>query len=146
MSAFHAGKQSKFTNNLVKVKTVLPKCAQLNGVRLRIAHSPCSHPPLNWQCAQQIRGIWPLEELMHAHFGETACGSYQVKKTVDSGGINKVIGVLHAAYDGKRFSAKSGYSFSSFSRIFGKRLIFHRGFYLQVTSSRFVGRKGQKDL
>lgn len=39
MSAFHAGKQSKFTNKIVKVKTVLPKCAQLNGVRLRIAHS-----------------------------------------------------------------------------------------------------------
>ena len=72
MSASHAGKQSKFTNNLVKVKTVLPKCAQLNGVRFRIAHPPCAHPPLKWQCAQQTRGIWHLDELMRAHFGETA--------------------------------------------------------------------------
>ena len=72
MSAFHAGKQSKFTNKIVKVKTVLPKCAQLNGVRLRIAHPPCAHPPLKWQCAQQTRGILHLDELMRAHFGETA--------------------------------------------------------------------------
>lgn len=27
MSAFHAGKQSKFTNKIVKVKTVLTECA-----------------------------------------------------------------------------------------------------------------------
>ena len=56
---------------------VLPECAQLNGVRLRIAHPPCAHPPLKWQCAQQTRGIWHLDELMRAHFGETAWGSFR---------------------------------------------------------------------